>query len=474
MGRPEGACRELTDLIGEYAGGDVAELTPDERARVEAHLAACAPCRKSLEEYRAVLAPFEAIRQTPVPESLILVSRPKMLAFIRSKARELYLAADRRRQRRADLTRFAVAAAAALVFAAGLCRLVLHPTGVQSRPNGPMPQASARKVVPVKVSSPAQLGKGNPVHEQAACVTIPEVSGQAGVLDSGTKMRYGEKTTNSVKDPKQTLCLLDDRFAKAKALGHPAPGTFEGIIAGARSLISTWQDSDQAIKALLLISRCYTELAEPKKAMEAFLDYAGALGTKQETAAMRNRVPKAEAQEEGRAVVGNTLFFEAARLLSEGDPLPGLSYCDAILTRFPDSEVALRTRVLVAQYDMRIHQPKQAVATLQALVRENPQSSAARTARSLLPTALAQAGRRDGAVQAWIEYAEHATSDDMRANGYLNAGVILRTRGKPFYPDAIRMLNKVVEEFAETPHVQDAKRHIEEMQKEIEREVLKP
>lgn len=43
------------------------ELAPDERARVEAHLAACEACRRALAEVRAVLVALAAAPAPPAP-----------------------------------------------------------------------------------------------------------------------------------------------------------------------------------------------------------------------------------------------------------------------------------------------------------------------------------------------------------------------------------------------------------------------
>lgn len=78
-------CRELIEFLVDYASGD---LSPEERARFDAHLAICPACVNYLQNYRAVVELVQAAEAgedgaTPphVPEELvqaILDSRRKL------------------------------------------------------------------------------------------------------------------------------------------------------------------------------------------------------------------------------------------------------------------------------------------------------------------------------------------------------------------------------------------------------------
>ena len=68
-------CREMVDFLMAYLDG---ELPDDQRARFDAHLAACPPCVTYLETYRETVALGKAVCQrdedpTPddVPEALV-------------------------------------------------------------------------------------------------------------------------------------------------------------------------------------------------------------------------------------------------------------------------------------------------------------------------------------------------------------------------------------------------------------------
>jgi anti-sigma factor RsiW len=68
-------CKELVDFLHDYVSG---ELSADERAAFEEHLAVCPPCIRYLESYKAVIRLAKAVatdRDAPapadVPEDLV-------------------------------------------------------------------------------------------------------------------------------------------------------------------------------------------------------------------------------------------------------------------------------------------------------------------------------------------------------------------------------------------------------------------
>lgn len=68
-------CREFIEFLWQY---ESEELSPEERARFDDHLARCAPCVRYLQSYRetisigkAAFAPTDEPLPTDVPEELI-------------------------------------------------------------------------------------------------------------------------------------------------------------------------------------------------------------------------------------------------------------------------------------------------------------------------------------------------------------------------------------------------------------------
>lgn len=73
-------CRELVELITDYLED---RLSPDDRARFEAHLAACEACQLYLEQFRQTI---RALGRLP-EESLSAEARGALLAAFRDWSR---------------------------------------------------------------------------------------------------------------------------------------------------------------------------------------------------------------------------------------------------------------------------------------------------------------------------------------------------------------------------------------------------
>lgn len=77
---PEMPCRELVELVTEYLED---RLSPVDRARFEAHLAACDACRAFLDQFRQTI---RALGRLP-EESLSREARAALLAAFRGFTR---------------------------------------------------------------------------------------------------------------------------------------------------------------------------------------------------------------------------------------------------------------------------------------------------------------------------------------------------------------------------------------------------
>jgi anti-sigma factor RsiW len=73
---PEMPCRELVELITDYLEN---RLSPRDRARFEAHLVGCEPCRTYLEQFRQTV---RALGRLP-EESLSSEAKSALLAAFR-------------------------------------------------------------------------------------------------------------------------------------------------------------------------------------------------------------------------------------------------------------------------------------------------------------------------------------------------------------------------------------------------------
>lgn len=73
---PEMPCRELVELVTEYLEG---RLSPQDRARFEAHIEACDACRTYLDQFRQTIRSLGRLPE----ESLSPESRNALLAAFR-------------------------------------------------------------------------------------------------------------------------------------------------------------------------------------------------------------------------------------------------------------------------------------------------------------------------------------------------------------------------------------------------------
>ena len=73
---PEMPCRELVELVTEYLED---RLSPADRARFEAHLAACEACRAFLDQFRQTIRSLGRLPE----ESLSPEARAALLAAFR-------------------------------------------------------------------------------------------------------------------------------------------------------------------------------------------------------------------------------------------------------------------------------------------------------------------------------------------------------------------------------------------------------
>ncbi|MBI4278178.1 MAG: zf-HC2 domain-containing protein [Armatimonadetes bacterium] len=69
-------CQELVELVTEYLEG---MLSPEERARFDAHLAICSGCRTYLEQFRQMIRTLGRLTEASVPpqarDELLMVFR---------------------------------------------------------------------------------------------------------------------------------------------------------------------------------------------------------------------------------------------------------------------------------------------------------------------------------------------------------------------------------------------------------------
>jgi anti-sigma factor RsiW len=80
QGPPEMPCRQLVELVSDYLDD---RLSPLDRARFEAHLAACKACRTYLDQFRQTVRTLGSLPE----ESLSLEAKSALLAAFRGWTR---------------------------------------------------------------------------------------------------------------------------------------------------------------------------------------------------------------------------------------------------------------------------------------------------------------------------------------------------------------------------------------------------
>jgi anti-sigma factor RsiW len=73
---------ELRNLLAEYAFGESTELTPDEKARIEAHLAGCSDCQKELQSTKHLYNQLRPPKVIKVPQEILDSTPANVMAAI--------------------------------------------------------------------------------------------------------------------------------------------------------------------------------------------------------------------------------------------------------------------------------------------------------------------------------------------------------------------------------------------------------
>ena len=471
MGTAPETSEGFDELLAGLATGDPGDLTAEERARVEAHLPACPRCREHLGQCRNAITTVRAAGGRRPPEEFVARARIRHMAATRAGIRDLYLAADRQRQRRITALRAALAAASLLTIGLGLWHLLGPRPSRQADFPASLAAVSACRQPPVPVA-PAASPKTRPSGVTTSRIAVPPRPGARAVAESGAKIPRSTEIAAPADGPEQTLRRLNVEFATAKAARNLSEERFGEIIVAAKALAERWPTSDEAPKALLLVSRCYTEMADPKQAQEAFLAYADALGSRERRLWAGGVLRKEEIEARAHVQTVQAILNEARRLFEQADYLLSMSYCDVLQVRYPGQEAAGQAQILVAQYYQKMHQHVQAIEMLQGLIRAAPGTLAARGARALLPHSLCYLGRAQEAVRVCMENARSAERLDEKANWYHYAALYLVDSGQRFYPEAIKVLQTALRECPGSRYEFLVKGLLARTQAKAEREIL--
>lgn len=445
------ACPKYEDYRGVMIDIALEDTSLDEPALVDEvrrHIRACAHCQREFNAYRRVVTLF-----TPpaVPEEEI----EEIAANVRTRVLAKVAAHERWRR----LARGAIATAAVIALVSAGSAIL----GVFSSP-GSRQNANSGGVVARQTASPPESSRG--ARSDVLCA-VPIVAPKSRATDVGR--------AESRKGPKEALWALNEKFARAKrCLGPDADALpeYEGVLRGISTLIGRWPTSDEALEAQRLASACHRAMGDPGKAEQVFLAYADAVGAKARAAALKDGLTEADAIGKGEQATTDAIVDELARLFNSGDSLSVSRYSPILNARYPGKESARWARVLTGVQLLKQGLAAEAAEMLLAVVKEAPRGSAAMRARLSLPRALFNAGRKDEAVQSYIEYASVSTSRRDQASGYYYAGMLLLRCGGGHRAEAMKMFRRVADEYSDTYFGDQAKRRLAGIDKDVEQKML--
>ncbi len=436
-------CRELKGGLSEYAMGEKAEFFPGEKERLESHLAICPACRERLEEYKRLSKCMRmaiGIANIEVPEDVLERSRQRLDAMLKEKVAQMKAKTEAEARestwplateaidtkpaedRPANIRRFprwrtvaGIAASVLIAVGAGmwLCR---EPDAVNS--------SLGHQDVPSRSGSIAVRAESAQQNPSAVIHAEPSLAGRFSALT----------------DSWDAIELLKTAFESEKQKSQP---DFNEIINLSEKLIARWPDSSAMIEGQLLISRCYTQMADQEKARRAYIEYADAKGRWIEKNEVMRGLDKSIAMAHAQHATSTAIKQEADRLFRDADYLASLSFYDFLITRYPDSEVGSYALYKSAEYYSMMQQREESLAAYDQVIATSPSEYWKRLATISKASILFNLGRREESIKAWYDLAKSSDDPTIKAKAYYEAGFLCSLCGESRIPEAIENFKTV-------------------------------
>jgi len=434
-------CEEYFESIIEYALGDGAELTQIERARLEAHLATCVGCRGQLRSTRTILYLIRTPMNIKVPHGVTQALNVKVMKAIRSDAKWTIS------RRAAELV--AVFLPAALV-------MLMYPSLQRGEPS------------PAATITGSVREIGDPYSPRSSPHTIAEQLDTKQYTPKLASPRTAmEHRFAAIHDPASAIAFLREQCNNLRNPNSDTPH-IEAVMRLCDLMPVRWPATHQSIEAIRISSRALWIMGKHTESQDKFLQYADALAQARSarpvlcvSAGVVCHVNRG-AQDKLKHLT-EIVHDEARRLFWARDFLSATCYYDHLISRYPGSDGALQARYMLGCICAESGDLRNAIRTYERLIHEHPDSYAAQLARTDLPDYLFNTGRRQDAVDVWLDFSRHATADSDKAAGIANAGHLLAAQGGPRCVDAIRLFNKVLKEYPDascTPSVKSQVRLI--------------
>jgi tetratricopeptide (TPR) repeat protein len=415
-------CPGFEGPMGEYALDGGAELAPEERERVEAHLAECPSCREEFEGEKALYAKLRRahryVQSIQPPAAEVGELKRRVRAALRKR----------------EIARLAAKIAAGLT---GLAAAVVLSVSLlsggnddgKSLPPIAAPPSPPEHIKPIVSSGPPRLPKPQEARPETA-----------------------EHPKQVPFEVKKEICRLRDRFRAEK--GEDADPLALAEIARATAEIATrYPGTREEVEALRIVFGCRERAGDADEAYDAFEAYVDGV----------ERVKGRERAAEEASGKGQNEFVRK-------EHLKALYYFDLAAKRYPDTERGQFAMFKRAECYQKLEDPEAALAELELLADRYPESKWAERACTRIPDFYFNFQEREMALRAYEEFMERYPTEDNIAYARFHMGMM---KDNPY--DQARMLAAledfrfVAEKHPDHRYARDARGMIELIRRRIAR-----
>jgi len=267
----------------------------------------------------------------------------------------------------------------------------------------------------------------------------------------------------------EAYACLKERFKIAESVSDF--GELEHLISLCRLLIEKFPDTREGLECRKLISRCYSAMGEMGLARAAYVEFAQYAGKRFGSKLSAGGWSQDTVRRNAEKRSADLLLAEVMHFYKLGDYGAACSFSDALTGSFGDTEQAWRARALAGEVLYYSELPEAAVKVFKSVIGGAPASTGASVCRSLLPSALFNAGRHVEAVETCLQYSKAASTAEEKASASYKAAILTLTRGKGHREEAIGMLAQVVKQCSDTRHAKMAGEMLAELTNQMTGEI---
>jgi len=452
-------CEEYFESIIEYAHGDGAELSSEQRAALEAHLGECQACRTELKSAQEFLAVVHPSADTVVPVEVARCLHSEVMKAVRRRQMARVLWEKTSHPRVACSFLIAIAAGFAtfaiwsLITDVGHSRTLSTPRFTRIDASRSAPH-TARSAHPPGIAAPLPIRPPVPLAEQDRNKV------------NLTKPQSLTVAYQHAKSSSEALSILRSVYEDTQS----TRADLDRAIELAREFPQRWPDSRESLMALHLVAQVYTLLADLEHERAAFIEFA--------EAAAADRLTRSSERHNSNphyvlsVDVSSTLLGKVSDLVQTGEHVAALSYCDEILTRYSGSLASFKARMYVASCYEKTRQPLEALKHLRAIAEDSMNSDLAKEAwRRMARLHFNRQAPADGIAA--LQQLASRFSDDPEAVDWarFRIGFHLFTQGQESYPAALTQLQSLLRDSPKGHYADDARRIMRRMNDTVVRSI---